>query len=508
MSQMGSLATVSLLGAVDSLTGNIGGVVLPDGGGNINVVGGNNITTVGNLSPNTLTVNVSGTTDNAVQIGNALGSLSSIAVGTNGQVLIGATGADPAFASLTSTDGSIVFTPGVNTLDLSASGAMAEQFDGDTGSAVPALGVLNIIGGALGVATVNIMTEASGNTVEVDLKDDVTLLGFLVALGNVSTGSNFNMPATTADGLHGIFIHDGNRFIHTFGTNNTFMGADVSNLTGAGSGNVGIGAAVMQSFGGSNSVAVGFAAMSTSSSLASNSVAVGFEAMSNSNGDHAVAIGAQALDSALGDYNIGIGFQAGQNVTGSSNILISNAGGAESNTIRIGTTGAGNGQQNRAFIAGISGVNVGSVATVVSISGDQLGQATITAGTGITVTPGANSITIATSNTPFTWTEVTGTSQAMAVESGYIANNAGLVTLTLPAVAALGSVIRVTGKGAGGWRIAQNAGQTIYFGTSTTTTGATGRLDSTATRDTVELVCVTANNDFNVLSSIGNITVT
>ena len=107
-----------------------------------------------------------------------------------------------------------------------------------------------------------------------------------------------------------------------------------------------------------------------------------------------------------------------------------------------------------------------------------------------------------------TWTEVTGTSASMAINNGYIANNAGLVTLTLPSTAALGSVINVTGKGAGGWRIAQNSGQTIFFGTSSTTAGATGRLDSTATRDTIELVCVTANNDWNVLSSIGNITVT
>jgi hypothetical protein len=96
----------------------------------------------------------------------------------------------------------------------------------------------------------------------------------------------------------------------------------------------------------------------------------------------------------------------------------------------------------------------------------------------------------------------------MAINNGYIANNAGLVTLTLPSTAALGSIIRVTGKGAGGWRIAQNSGQTIYFGTSTTTTGTGGRLDSSAQRDGIELVVVTANNDWNVLSVQGNITVT
>lgn len=41
---------------------------------------------------------------------------------TNGQVLLGATGANPAFASLTSTDGSITYTTGSNSLNLKANG--------------------------------------------------------------------------------------------------------------------------------------------------------------------------------------------------------------------------------------------------------------------------------------------------------------------------------------------------------------------------------------------------
>lgn len=132
---------------------------------------------------------------------------------------------------------------------------------------------------------------------------------------------------------------------------------------------------------------------------------------------------------------------------------------------------------------------------------------TSTSGT-ISFTTGTNALNLDVVGGGTPWTEVTGTSQAMAVNNSYVANNAGLVTLTLPSTAAFGSRINVSGKGAGGWRIAQNAGQTIFFGTSTTTTGVTGRLDSTATRDTVALVCVTANNDWNILSSIGNITVT
>ena len=107
----------------------------------------------------------------------------------------------------------------------------------------------------------------------------------------------------------------------------------------------------------------------------------------------------------------------------------------------------------------------------------------------------------------FMWNEVTGTSSAMAVSNGYIANNAGLVTLTLPATAALGSVIEVSGKGAGGWLIAQNSGQTIHFGNSTTTTGVGGSIASTLQYDTVKILCITANTTWVVLSNVGNLTV-
>ncbi len=108
----------------------------------------------------------------------------------------------------------------------------------------------------------------------------------------------------------------------------------------------------------------------------------------------------------------------------------------------------------------------------------------------------------------FTWTEVTGASQSAAVNNGYITNNAGLVTVTLPTTAAIGDIVEVGGKGAGGWRIAQNASQLIHFGSSVTTTGTGGRLDSTNRYDTVKIICITANNEWLVTSSIGNITVT
>ena len=110
--------------------------------------------------------------------------------------------------------------------------------------------------------------------------------------------------------------------------------------------------------------------------------------------------------------------------------------------------------------------------------------------------------------TPFTWNEETGTSATMAVDNGYIANNAALVTLTLPDTAALGSVIKVVGKGAGGWRIAQNASEVIHFLGQDTTTGVGGRLDSNNQYSAVELLCTVADTEWTVLTASGNIDVT
>lgn len=112
-----------------------------------------------------------------------------------------------------------------------------------------------------------------------------------------------------------------------------------------------------------------------------------------------------------------------------------------------------------------------------------------------------------TAQTPFSWTQVTGTSASMSANTGYIANNAALVTLTLPTTFAVGDTIEVSGKGAGGWAIAQNASQIIHLGNIDTTTGAGGSLASTNRRDAIKLIGTVANLELSVASSMGNITV-
>jgi hypothetical protein len=135
--------------------------------------------------------------------------------------------------------------------------------------------------------------------------------------------------------------------------------------------------------------------------------------------------------------------------------------------------------------------------------------ATLSAGTGISISNGAGTVTINSSGAGFTWNDVTGTSATLAVNNGYVANNAGLVTLTLPATAVLGDTIKIQGKGAGGWSIAQNANQAIHVGNVVSTTGVAGSVASSNLWDAIEIVCVTAGAStiWATSHAVGNLTI-
>jgi len=132
----------------------------------------------------------------------------------------------------------------------------------------------------------------------------------------------------------------------------------------------------------------------------------------------------------------------------------------------------------------------------------------ILGGGGVTTSATGSAVTISTSGGGLAWSEVTGTSQAMVAENGYLTNNAGLVTCTLPATAAQFTMLEVVGQGAGGWAIAQQAGQTIIWeSTASTTTGVGGSLASTDQYDKVRLMCTVADLTWTVVASKGNITI-
>lgn len=109
---------------------------------------------------------------------------------------------------------------------------------------------------------------------------------------------------------------------------------------------------------------------------------------------------------------------------------------------------------------------------------------------GFVVQNGSNTISIGYT---YPVTTVTGTSATMADNNTYFANNASRVTLTLPATITSGARYLIVGIGAGGWRIAQNAGQSIRIGESVTTTGTGGRVDSANSTDCIMLVGVSSS---------------
>lgn len=127
-------------------------------------------------------------------------------------------------------------------------------------------------------------------------------------------------------------------------------------------------------------------------------------------------------------------------------------------------------------------------------------------GAGATATSGAGStITISSTGGGIMWSEITviGPTQ-MIINNGYVTNNGSPVQLLLPLTAVFGSILRIVGKGAGGWLITQNAGQTIVLEGSTTTAGVTGTLGSSTSKDTVELLCTTADTVWTIIDGNGN----
>jgi len=361
MSQSGSFNTGSSgLVPVQTVTGNAGGPVSPNGIGNLNIVGSGSVTVTGN--------------------------------------------------------------PGINTLTISNSGAVADSFPTDAGTATPALGALTIAGGT------NIGSTGAGSTVTLNLDAALTAISSITG----ANGASFQTGITAGDTLLLKAYNNTSATYNTFATltANLIPTFDLATTTT-------IGSSYIYRAGGTDvPVTDGGTGVST---LTSHGILMG-------NGTSAIQATAEPSNGQL----------------------------------LIGSTG------NFPVLA------------------------SLTAGANITITPGAGTISIAsTASAGFTWTETT-VNAALVVGNGYIANKAGLLTMTLPATAVIGDIIEITNMNtAVGWRIAQNANQFIRFGALLTTTGVGGYLEATALGDSVKLVCnvAGASTGYIVTGSIGNITI-
>lgn len=121
--------------------------------------------------------------------------------------------------------------------------------------------------------------------------------------------------------------------------------------------------------------------------------------------------------------------------------------------------------------------------------------------------PGTNTLTITSSGMGLMWSTISA-SQTLAVNHGYLCvSPGGALSLLLPAVSTLGDIIEITLDGATSFTVTQGAGQSVRYGNQSTTAGVGGSLATTQQGDTLRLVCQTANLKWNVLSSMGNLTV-
>ena len=124
----------------------------------------------------------------------------------------------------------------------------------------------------------------------------------------------------------------------------------------------------------------------------------------------------------------------------------------------------------------------------------------------ITITPGAGTLNLDAIIDLTPWTEITTATTTLVVNEGVVMNRATAITATLPATALFGEFIKIAGQGDGLTIIAQNANQTIHYGSSSTTIGVGGSLTATTKHDCLEMICIVAgaSTEWLVRSGIGN----
>ena len=136
------------------------------------------------------------------------------------------------------------------------------------------------------------------------------------------SGASLALPSTTSASV-GVITLGGNRFLHNFGTNNTFLGAGAGNMAMTGTGdNTAVGAsALTANTTGTNNSALGYLALGANTTGHGNS-AFGYLALSaNTTGIQNEAFGSGTLSlNTTGIQNSAFGLAAlGSNTTGASN---------------------------------------------------------------------------------------------------------------------------------------------------------------------------------------------
>lgn len=253
------------------------------------------------------------------------------------------------------------------------------------------------------------------------------------------------------------------------------------------------------------------ATTTTTATTATNATNIGTTAVSTNASFYPLFVSSNAGGNQAADLGTGLTFNPSTNTLTTTTFvgaLTGNASTATSATTATTATNANN--------VATTQVSTNASFFPLFVASSTNGNQAVDLGTGLSFNPSTNTLTTTTfsgalngnattASNAMTWNDVAGTTQAAAVNNGYVISNASQTTVTLPATSAVGARVAVQGKGAAGWVLTANTGQVVHLGNTASSTA--GSLTSTNLWDCIEVVCVTANTTWAANSVIGNITV-
>jgi hypothetical protein len=396
-----NVVTISVVGVAETLTGNSGGAVGPDGSNNINVVGdGTTIDVVGDAATHTLTISTVGSGVLETLTGNTGGAISPTSGNINtlgtGSITIAGSGSTLTTELTGLTDHAVLIGAGTATITKVGPDATSGIPLISQGSSTdPAFGTAVVAGGGTGDTSFTAYAPVCGGTTTTaalqSASSGISNSGYVLT----STGSS-SLPTwqaasggsaiTTIDGDSGSisgttvkiwannnsqncgssvkFVNSGTVSVLdvTDSSYNTLVGNVAGNSHLSGNSNTGFGDEAL-----------------TGLTSGNDNTAIGVDALASvSSGNGNTGIGYNSLYIAsTGSYNIGLGYQAGINYLTSEtqNILIGHNGvTGDSNVLRIGTQSSGTYAISSTYIAGITGATPTSANTPQVVLCDNTGN--------------------------------------------------------------------------------------------------------------------------------------
>jgi len=296
ISDAGAISTSFSGGSID--TGNFGGAINTSGNGTIGL---------GEVANRTYLVSTAGNNEKTATFPNV-----------NGTVAVGAHSATTTHAMF-SAGAAGYTTRAIATADI----ATALTTPGAIGGTTASTGAFTTLTSS---NTTDSTTTATGA---------IQTLGGLGVAKSIFAGGIINIPATTSTA--GQITQAGTRLVHTYGTQNLFLGSSSGNFTLTGAANVGVGRSTLIALtNGARNLAIGDGTMYQLTSGADN---CGFGASALNamiSGSWNIGLGSLALVATTGNANIGIGYLAGQyNTTGGSNVFIGYNSGGSSGSVAL-----------------------------------------------------------------------------------------------------------------------------------------------------------------------------